>query len=333
MFKNTFVLFICTLIISVCSGQEKILVFTKTNGFRHSSIEAGVDMITNLGNDNGFWQTDHTEDPAAFTTENLAQYAAVIWCNTTGDGLLNADQQAAFENFINDGGGYVGIHSATDTYRDGSWPFYNELVGAIIQTSPSHTSNDHLATMTVLNSHPAVDFMGDSYTKVEEYYYWKINGGYIYPENINLLEVERTGDNDYDEPRPISWYKEYEGGRSFYTAMGHNASDYTDDATFIKHVEEGIKYVLKITLNVSKNGQNMPIFALPNPFQNNLQFQIPADFINTEISVSNMLGQNIFKTTLSSSNLNLDTSSWPRGLYVVRWQTDSRSGSSKLLKQ
>ena len=115
--------------------------------------------------------------------------------------------------------------------------------------------------------------------------------------------------------------------------MGHNASDYTDDATFIKHVEEGIKYVLKITLNVSKNGQNMPIFALPNPFQNNLQFQIPADFINTEISVSNMLGQNIFKTTLSSSNLNLDTSSWPRGLYVVRWQTDSRSGSSKLLKQ
>lgn len=223
------------------SGDGKVLVFHKTTGFRHSSIDDGINMITQQGIDNGLWDTDDSQDSSVFTTANLAQYDVVVWCNTTGENLLTSSQEAAFEQYINNGGGFVGIHSATDTYRNRDWPFYNELVGGIVQTDPYHTSRNHNATMTVNEtSHPTVDFLGSTWNKTEEYYYWRNNGGQLYDGNINLLTVESTGNNDYDEARPIAWYKEYAGGRSFYTALGHNDDDYSDDNDFIKHVEEGI---------------------------------------------------------------------------------------------
>lgn len=223
--------------------KGKVLVFHKTLGFRHTSIDDGITMITQQGIDNGLWDTDDSLDSSVFTTANLEQYDVVIWCNTTGDNLLTSDEEAAFEQYINNGGGFVGIHSATDTYRAKDWPFYNDLVGAIVQTDPYHTSSSHNATMTVNEtSHPTVDFLGSTWNKTEEYYYWRNNGGQLYDGNINLLTVESTGSNDYDEARPIAWYKEYEGGRSFYTGLGHNDSDYTDDTNFITHVEEGIKW-------------------------------------------------------------------------------------------
>ena len=229
------------------STQGKVLVFHKTNGFRHSSIDDGIDMITRQGIDNEMWDTDESNNSNVFTSENLSQYNVVVWCNTTGDDLLTASQEAAFEEFLRNGGGFVGIHSATDTYRDRSWPFYNELVGGIVQTDPTHTSRTHNATMTVNEpSHPTVDFLGGLWNKTEEYYYWRNNGGQLYDGNINLLTVESTGNNDYDEARPIAWYKEYQGGRSFYTALGHNDSDYTEDNDFIKHIEEGIKWAANL---------------------------------------------------------------------------------------
>ncbi|GAA4115624.1 hypothetical protein GCM10022393_15850 [Aquimarina addita] len=225
------------------TDKGKVLVFHKTIGFRHSSIDDGINMIRQQGIENGLWDTDDSLDPAVFTAANLEQYDVVIWCNTKGENLLNISQEAAFEEFIRNGGGYVGIHAATDTYRNGDWPFYNDLVGAIVQTSPYHTSNNYNATMTINDpSHPTVDFLGSTWNKSEEYYYWRNNGGQLYSGNINLLTVEATGTNDYDESRPIAWYKEYEGGRSFYTALGHNDSDYTDDSNFMRHVEEGIKW-------------------------------------------------------------------------------------------
>lgn len=230
-------------VINPPTDKGKVLVFHKTLGFRHGSIDDGINMITQQGVDNGLWDTDDSQDSSVFTIENLEQYDVVVWCNTTGDNLLTSNQEAAFEQYIRNGGGFVGIHSATDTYRNKDWPFYNDLVGAIVQTDPYHTSSSHNATMTVNEpSHPTVDFLGSTWNKTEEYYYWRNNGGQLYDGNINLLTVESTGNNDYDEARPIAWYKEYEGGRSFYTALGHNDSDYTDDSDFIKHVEEGIKW-------------------------------------------------------------------------------------------
>jgi len=199
------------------SEQKRILIFHETNGFRHTgAINAGIDMFEDLGNENNNWITDNSQDSSVFNSSNLEQYDAVIFLNTSGtdesnNDLLSASEKEAFEDFIESGKGFIGIHAATDTYRNGVWDFYNELVGGIVQTSPNHTSNNYNADMEVLTSHPIIDFLGSEGTiwnKNEEYYYWEINGGQLSDDNIVLLQVEQTGSNSYDMERPITWYKE-----------------------------------------------------------------------------------------------------------------------------
>ncbi len=226
--------------------NKRVLVFTKTNGYRHGSISDGVAMIKSLGDKHGFSVTqDESSDPFDHL-DSLVQFGAIIFCNTSGNNLLNASQQANFEAYIQQGGGFVGIHAATDTYRDRSWPWYNDLVGAIVQTNPNHTSNDHVNTMEVSNKrHPSVAHLNDAWEKREEYYYWDKNGGWLYDQNEILLTVrETTGSNgqvnDYDRSREVAWYKEFDGGRSFYTALGHHGSDFRADDDFIAHLEGGI---------------------------------------------------------------------------------------------
>ncbi len=112
---------------------ENVLVFSKTAGFRHTSIDEGIAAIQALGTANDFTVTA-TEDGAAFTDANLAQYDAVVWLSTTGD-VLNDAQQDAFERYMQAGGGYVGIHAAADT--EYAWGWYGQMVGALLQEPPS----------------------------------------------------------------------------------------------------------------------------------------------------------------------------------------------------
>jgi cytochrome c len=91
----------------------KILVFSKTAGFRHDSIPDGIAMIQPVGSENHF-AVDASEDSSLFNDANLASYGAVIFLNTTGD-ILDNNQKAAFQRYIEMGGGFVGIHSASDT--------------------------------------------------------------------------------------------------------------------------------------------------------------------------------------------------------------------------
>lgn len=230
----------------ISPASKKVLVFTKTKGYRHGSITDGVKMIQQLGEKNG-WTVIQDESADPFDSlDSLSQYGVVIFCNTSGNNLLNETQRNNFEAYIQQSGGFVGIHAATDTYRDGSWPWYNELVGAIVQSNPNHTKNDHENTMDVSNKrHSSVAHLDGSWDKREEYYYWNKNGGWLYDQNEIVLTVrETTGPNgqtnDYDKQREIAWYKEYGGGRSFYTALGHHGNDYRDDQQFISHVEGGI---------------------------------------------------------------------------------------------
>jgi cytochrome c len=116
------------------SQEFRVLVFSKTAGFRHSSIGVGLAAIKKLGQENGF-SVDATEDAGAFTSKNLARYSAVVFLSTTGD-VLDAPQQDDFERYIQAGGGYVGIHSATDTEYD--WPWYGRLAGAWFNGHPNN---------------------------------------------------------------------------------------------------------------------------------------------------------------------------------------------------
>jgi len=236
-------------------AMANVLVYHETNlangGFRHSSIDDGIDLITNLGIDNGLWTTTETQDSSNFNPTTLENYDLVIWCNTSGNALLTEAEQEAFETWMTNGGAYMGIHAATDTYRDGSWPYYNQLVGGIVQNGPNHTANNHNNDMDILARHPSVDHLPASWNKTEEYYYWELNGGQLSEDNTNVLFVGSTGSNSYDAPRPMAWYKTsvtVDGvtspARAFYTALGHNDNDYSDNSNFQQHIEGAIKWAL-----------------------------------------------------------------------------------------
>ena len=140
----------------------KILVFSKTAGFTHGSIEQGIDMLEQLGVDNDF-DIDVTEDASLFTLTNLQEYATVVFLSTTGDVLNNA-QQAAFEQYIQAEGGYVGIHAASDTEFD--WPWYGDLVGAYFTNHPPGT---HEADIKVSDRvHPSTENLPFTWTRTDD---------------------------------------------------------------------------------------------------------------------------------------------------------------------
>ena len=312
--------------------ELRVLIYHETNGFRHGSISAGIEMIEGFGDDLD-WSVDSSQTSNVFNTSNLSDYDVVVWLNTSGNGLLSEAEQSAFEDFIGTGGGFVGVHAATDTYRDGSWPWYNDLVGAIIQVNPNHTANNTNATMDVVGDHPAVAHLGDTWNKSEEYYYWAQNGGYLFEGNINLLNVRSTGANSYDASRPVTWYKNYAGGRSFYTALGHNSSDYSSNSNFRTMMREAIIWA------ANGNGQNLVaakavwaekavqpvingIIVYPNPTTERLYVVAKDDsqayiIEGTEATLRGMDGQLILSKTLDGTNNQIEVGNLPSGYYVL----------------
>ncbi|MFS4418109.1 ThuA domain-containing protein [Maribacter sp. 2307ULW6-5] len=217
-------------------GAPKVLVFSKTLGFKHASIPAGISAIKALGPENGF-EVDTTKNAALFTEKNLEQYAAVIFLSTTGN-VLDHHQEAAFERYIQSGGGFVGIHAAADTEYD--WGWYNKLVGAQFLSHPPGTPE---ANFIITNSNfAATSFFKDTvWTRSDELYNYK---------NINPdVNVIMTVDEDTYEGgangafHPISWYHEYDGGRAFYTGGGHTDASFSEPL-FLKHLLGGIQYAM-----------------------------------------------------------------------------------------
>ncbi len=208
------------------------LIFSKTAGFRHGSIGAGVAAIQQLGADHGF-TVDATENAGAFTDANLAQYDVVIWLSTTGDVLDNA-QQAAFERYIEGGGGYAGIHAASDTEYD--WPWYGELVGSYFKGHPAQQD----ATVKVEDpAHPSTSGMAPLWNRFDEWYNYQSNPRGDVHVLASLDETSYTG-GDMGVEHPISWCQDYEGGRSWYTGMGHTNESFADPQ-FLDHVLGGIR--------------------------------------------------------------------------------------------
>ncbi|MET8232000.1 ThuA domain-containing protein [Micromonospora sp. NPDC005298] len=198
----------------------KVLVFSKTAGFRHSSIPNGIAAIQQLGSANGFTVTA-TEDAAQFTTSNLAQYQAVVFLSTTGD-VLNASQQTAFESYIAAGGGYVGVHAAADT--EYSWPWYGSLVGAWFDSHPA------IQTATVKiedTTNPSTAHLGTTWVRSDEWYNYRTNPRSSARVLASLDESSYSGGN-MNGDHPITWCKAYGGGRAWYTGLGHTEASYTD---------------------------------------------------------------------------------------------------------
>ncbi len=219
------------------SQESRVLVFSRTAGFRHSSIGVGRAAIRKLGQENGF-SVDTTEDAGAFTSKNLARYRAVVFLNTTGD-VLDAAQQDDFERYIQAGGGYVGIHSATDTEYE--WPWYGRLAGAWFSGHPNNP-NVRKATYRVRDkSHPSTAGMPDTWDREDEFYNFKS----IDPTIHVLVEIDEKsyeGGTNGDH-HPMSWYHDFDGGRAFYTNMGHTEATYSEPL-FVRHLLGGLRYAM-----------------------------------------------------------------------------------------
>src|SRR3954468_24677245 len=219
------------------SQQPRVLVFSKTAGYRHSSIGVGLAAIRKLGQENAF-SVDATEDATAFSSKNLARYRAVVFLNTTGD-VLDAAQQDDFERFIQAGGGYVGIHSATDTEYD--WPWYGRLAGAWFNGHPGNP-NVRKGTYHILDkTHASTIGFPDSVVREDEFYNFKS----IDPTIRVLIEIDEKsyegGTNGVHHP--MSWYHEYDGGRAWYTNMGHTEATFSEPL-FLRHLLGGLRYAI-----------------------------------------------------------------------------------------
>lgn len=235
---------ILTLLVSFSSfsqqKQFKALLFTKTNGWHHESINEGVDAIRKMGERN-FFNVEWHEMPTVFNDNKLSEFQVIIFLNTTGD-ILNEDQQKAFTKFIQSGKGFVGIHSASDTEYE--WPWYTQLVGRMFHIHPVIQT----AVLKVAdNKFPGLERMPASWLWTDEWYEFseeKVKGlNYIitvdektYDPNVKWGEKVGKGMGDL---HPIAWYHEFDGGRSFYTALGHIPSIYSDPI-FLEHVYGGI---------------------------------------------------------------------------------------------
>nr|WP_292962432.1 MULTISPECIES: ThuA domain-containing protein [unclassified Allomuricauda] len=217
---------------------ELVMVYTKTDGYRHKSIEKGVQTLRELGRQNGFiaLQTESGED---FNTQNLNNYKLVVFLNTTMD-VLDDAQQRAFESYIKGGGAFLGIHAAADTEYD--WAWYGKLVGAYFDSHPNDP-NVRKAKIDVLSkNHPSTEHLQDSWTREDEWYNFKD----INPNITVLLNLDESsyegGTNG--SSHPIAWYHEFDGGRAFYTGGGHTDASF-DEPDFRKHLLGAIEWCLR----------------------------------------------------------------------------------------
>lgn len=217
--------------------EKHVLIFSKTEGFRHASITSGIAAIQQLGEEHHFY-VDATEDASVFTFDNLIQYDAVIFLSTTGD-ILNNEQQAAFEQYIQSGGGFVGIHAASDT--EYSWPWYGELVGAYFDSHPPGTPT---ATIKVADKvHPSTNFLPDYWVRTDEWYNYRENPRGKVHVLMTLDESTYSGGNmGYDHP--IAWLHAYDGGRAWYTGGGHTSESFSEPQ-FLAHILGGIQYATR----------------------------------------------------------------------------------------
>ncbi len=223
------------------SGKAKVLVFSKTAGFHHESIANGNKAIMQLGSQHDF-DVDTTTNAELFNDDSLKKYAAVIFLSTTGD-VLDYIQEASFERYIQAGGGYMGIHAAADCEYD--WGWYGRLVGGYFLDHPGIKD-------TFPNVQPGVlhvvdkDFIATKglpaeWKRTDEFYSYKK----LSKETKVVMTIDEktyhgghNGDN-----HPMSWYHEYDGGRAFYTALGHTVESYTEPE-YLQHILGGIQYAI-----------------------------------------------------------------------------------------
>jgi glucose/arabinose dehydrogenase/type 1 glutamine amidotransferase len=216
------------------SSKPSILVFYKTGGYYHESIPSGVKAIQELGLKNDF-DVDTTTNAGMFVEDSLKKYAAIVFLSSTLE-LLAGNQEIALERYIQAGGGFVGIHAAADAEYD--WKWYVQMIGASFK---SHPANQEATLIINDKNHPSTNFLPATWTRTDEWYNFKN----LNPDVKVLISIDEKsyqgGENG--DKHPMAWYHNFDGGRVFYTELGHTNESFVEPM-YLKHILGGIQYAM-----------------------------------------------------------------------------------------
>jgi len=212
--------------------SARVLVFTRTNGYRHESIEAGVRAVAALASDDGF-SCDHTEDPQAFTAQSLSRYAVVVWLSTMGD-VLDDPQRTAFAAWLHEGGVFAGVHSATAS--EPGWPEFERIVGAVFVEHPEVQRG---AVRVEDPGHPSTEGLPPLWSHEDEWYDFASNPRDRVHVLLTVDEDSYSG-GSMGGDHPVAWSHQYGAGRCWYTALGHRVEAYGDEL-FLRHLRGGLR--------------------------------------------------------------------------------------------
>ena len=233
MKRRTLLLSLTSVLICAAAEPPVVLVYTRNHvtngkGYIHENIATSVDTIRQLGGEGGF-AVEHSEDPSMFTDERLKKYAAIVFSNSNNEAFETDAQREAFQRFIQRGGGLVGIHSATGSER--KWPYFWSVMGGKFVR---HPKLQKFTIRVVDRTHPATRNLPATFEWEDECYYTENNSPSLKPLLVtdpakleDPKKAEYPGDR-FGDALPISWYQTVDGGRQYYTALGHKKEHYSD---------------------------------------------------------------------------------------------------------
>lgn len=221
--------------------SPRVLLFSHSTGYRHASIEPGIAAIQGLGAREKMTVVP-SADPNVFTPEGLRGFDAIVFLSTSTDPKkpesewFQGARRDALQAFVRGGGGIVGIHAATDSHYH--WPWYGKMIGGYFTSHPPGTPEGTLKVVD--RKHPSTKNVAPSMRRVDEWYYFQDHN----PETQTLITLDPASIGQKDvNPNPVSWAHEFEGGRVFYTAMGHTPETYSD-RNFLNHIVGGLRWVM-----------------------------------------------------------------------------------------
>ncbi|GLR18470.1 ThuA domain-containing protein [Portibacter lacus] len=215
-------------------SKKKVLIFSKTMDYRHESTEVSIEAIKTLCAQNDI-NTEATENSEWFNSQKLKEYDAILFLNSSGD-VFNREQEVAFENYIRSGGGFVGIHGASTTEYE--WEWFGKMIGAYFN---GHPEPQEAVVIVNDTTHLSTKHLPKKWKRFDEWY----NFRWVDEDFNMLLSLDESTYNGggHKDNHPIAWYKPYDGGRMFYTALGHDKESYSEQH-FLNHVLGGILYAI-----------------------------------------------------------------------------------------
>jgi len=224
------------------TAKQKVLYLTHSAGFKHAVLPQSEQILKEIGETSGLFDVTATQDCSLISRDGLKRFDAVVFY-TTGELPMSEDQKSAFLDFIKSGKGFVGIHSATDTFY--KWAEYGELIGGYFDGHPWH---QEVGVKVESRDHPATRHLGESFEITDEIYQFKnfsrAHVNVLLSLDPDSVDLKKQGVRRADRDFALAWWREYERGRVFYTALGHQPEVWKDDR-FQKLLLGGLRWAMK----------------------------------------------------------------------------------------